>query len=74
MEMKYRSVFHLLANELGKAKISFVLIGGFAVNYYKATRFTGDVDILIDEKDFQKVFPFRFLELPVRTERQQQKT
>lgn len=55
--MKYSNVFDLLAEEFKKAKIPFVLIGGFAVNYYKVSRFTGDVDILIDERDFQRVLP-----------------
>ena len=52
--MKYRSVFHLLANELGRAKIPFVLIGGFAVNHYKVSRATGDVDILMMDEHFEK--------------------
>lgn len=32
-----------------------VLIGGFAVNYYKYTRQTVDVDFLIKEQDFPKM-------------------
>lgn len=55
--MKYLNIFDLLAKEFKKANIPFVLIGGFAVNYYKVSRFTGDVDILIDERNFKKVLP-----------------
>ena len=55
--MKYPTVFHLLATELGKAKIPFVLVGGFVVNYYKATRHTDDVDILMTDENFKKALP-----------------
>ena len=56
--MEYSSVFHLLVNELGKAKIPFVLIGGFAVNYYKvAAPVTPSVEILMTEENFEKALP-----------------
>ncbi|OGX05574.1 MAG: hypothetical protein A3G87_00395 [Omnitrophica bacterium RIFCSPLOWO2_12_FULL_50_11] len=50
--MKYPNVLELLAEAFGKAKIPFVLVGGFAVNYYKATRGTADLDVLILEKNY----------------------
>jgi len=53
--MNYQSVFHLLSDISKKTGISLVLIGGFAVNYYKYTRQTVDVDFLIKEQDFQKI-------------------
>lgn len=53
--MVYQSVFHLLSRLSKKTGISLILIGGFAVNYYKYTRQTVDVDFLIKEKDFQKM-------------------
>lgn len=53
--MIYKSVFHLLSDISKKARISLVLIGGFAVNYYKYTRQTADVDFLITNEDFQKI-------------------
>jgi len=37
--------------------ISCVLIGGFAVNYYKVTRQTADVDFLITRSDFERIHP-----------------
>ena len=40
--MKYPTVFHLLAREFGRAKIPFVLVGGFALNFYKYGRATAD--------------------------------
>src|SRR3989338_3361527 len=52
MAKKYPTLFHFLATEFGKAKIPFLLVGGFAVNYYKATRVTQDLDIIICDADF----------------------
>ncbi len=51
--MKYPTVFHLISNEFKKNKVSSVLIGGFAVNHYKVTRQTADVDFLITKEDFE---------------------
>lgn len=55
--MKYPTVFHLMAQEFAKVKIPFVLIGGFAVNHYRFSRATGDVDILMAEEDYAKARP-----------------
>ncbi|MEK7849472.1 MAG: nucleotidyl transferase AbiEii/AbiGii toxin family protein [Candidatus Omnitrophota bacterium] len=55
--MSYQSIFDLLSDISNKTGISFVLIGGFAVNYYKCARQTLDVDFLITEKDFEKILP-----------------
>lgn len=55
--MKHPTVFHLIADVFDQAKVPFVLVGGFAVNYYKATRATADVDILTTEENFQKTLP-----------------
>ncbi|MDP3789325.1 MAG: nucleotidyltransferase [Candidatus Omnitrophota bacterium] len=52
--MKYPTIFHLISETFNKAGISAVLIGGFAVNYYKVTRQTADVDFLATKKDFEK--------------------
>lgn len=53
--MKYPTLFHLISAIFDKADISCVLIGGFAVNYYKVTRQTADVDFLITKNDFKKI-------------------
>lgn len=53
--MRQHSVFHLIAKLSNKAGISCVLIGGFAVNYYKLTRQTADVDFLITKEDFDRI-------------------
>lgn len=56
--MEYRTVFHLISAVSKKAGVSCVLIGGFAVNYYKVTRQTADVDFLITKEDFEKILNF----------------
>lgn len=53
--MKYPTVFHLISDLTEKNKISCVIIGGFAVNYYKVGRQTVDVDMLITREDFEKI-------------------
>ena len=53
--MKYPTVFHLISAISKEAGISCILIGGFAVNYYKYTRQTADVDFLITKEDFKKI-------------------
>jgi predicted nucleotidyltransferase len=55
--MKSASVFDFITVEFRKAKIPFVLIGGFAVNYYRVTRATADIDILMTDLDFQTALP-----------------
>jgi predicted nucleotidyltransferase len=49
------NVFDFLSKELGRKKIPCVLIGGFAVNHYKVSRQTADVDFLIKEEDLKKI-------------------
>ncbi len=53
--MKYPTIFHLISSICEKTNVSCVLIGGFAVNYYKVTRQTADVDFLIIKKDFERI-------------------
>jgi len=53
--MKYPTIFHLISDIIHKTKTNCVLIGGFAVNYYKVTRQTADVDFLITKDDFEKI-------------------
>lgn len=53
--MEYKSAFHLISDTINKTGISCVLIGGFAVNYYKFSRQTADIDFLITEEDFNKI-------------------
>ena len=53
--MNYPTVFHLISDVSKKAGIWCVLIGGFAVNYYKVTRQTVDVDFLITKDDFKEI-------------------
>ena len=53
--MKYPTIFHLISSIVNEAKVHCVLIGGFAVNYYKVTRQTADLDFLITSEDFEKI-------------------
>ena len=53
--MKYYDVFYLISSVCSKNKVSYVLIGGFAVNYHKVARQTADVDFLITKEDFEKI-------------------
>ena len=53
--MKYPTVFHLISSVSSNKGIAIVLIGGFAVNFYKVTRQTADADFLITKSDFEKI-------------------
>ena len=53
--MDYSKVFHLIAKASKKSAVPCVLIGGFAINFYKVTRDTLDVDFLITKEDFAKI-------------------
>jgi hypothetical protein len=55
---KYPSVFHLIAGELERAEVPFMVIGGFAVGAYGYPRFTRDFDILMTDAGFLKARPF----------------
>lgn len=53
--MKQPSVFALMSEVIKCAKASAMMIGGFALNAYKVSRQTHDVDFLIPEKDYEVV-------------------
>lgn len=53
--MKYSDIFHLISSITNQNNTTCVLIGGFAVNYYKVTRQTADLDFLITKEDFEKI-------------------
>ncbi|NQU17906.1 MAG: nucleotidyltransferase [Candidatus Saganbacteria bacterium] len=53
--MDNQTVFHLISDYSKEKGISCILIGGFAVNYYKVSRQTVDVDFLITKEDYQKL-------------------
>lgn len=55
--MDYSNSFKLISNISRKAKITCILIGGFAVNYYKVSRQTVDVDFMITKEAFDKIMP-----------------
>ncbi|MBU4205213.1 nucleotidyltransferase family protein [Patescibacteria group bacterium] len=54
--MKHPTLFHLVSAVFKEKDISAVLIGGFAVNFYKLARQTADIDFLITRDDFDKIF------------------
>ena len=41
-----------MSTEFKKAGIPFLIVGGFAVNYHKVARSTGDFDLLMREADY----------------------
>lgn len=51
------NIFQLLSRVFKKANVTCILIGGFALNYYRVSRQTADIDFLIGEGDFEKVLP-----------------
>ena len=53
--MNYRSVFHFISDITEKEGVACILIGGFAVNYYRVSRQTADVDFLITKDDFERI-------------------
>lgn len=55
--INYPSIFHLISEISKKTGASYILIGGFAVNYYKLARQTADVDFLIVKDDYEKMEP-----------------
>lgn len=55
--MKYPTIFNLISAVIKKADVTCVLIGGFAVHFYKAARHTADVDFLIAKDDLQGALP-----------------
>ena len=54
--MNDRSVFQLIADIIKEENVSCILIGGFAVNHYKVSRNTQDIDFLITKEDFKKIW------------------
>lgn len=54
---KHKTVFDLLAAEFGRAKIPFILVGGFAVNHYRFSRATADVDVMMTEENYERALP-----------------
>lgn len=54
MTASYSNIFQLISIEFEREKIPFILIGGYAVNVYKVSRATKDVDFLIALEDLSK--------------------
>ena len=52
--MEHRNVHQLVSTEFKKAGIPFLIVGGFAVNYHKVARSTGDFDLLMREADYPR--------------------
>lgn len=53
--MSNQSVFHLIKEITSHENVSCVLIGGFAVNHYKVSRQTADIDFLVTKEDFERI-------------------
>ena len=54
MALPEEELFEKLCREFERAKIPFLLIGGYAVNAYGYSRTTRDVDFMIVSSDFDK--------------------
>ncbi len=54
--MDNKNTFKLLSEIIKKCDLKVVLIGGFAVNQYKVSRHTADVDFLITQENFNKIY------------------
>ena len=46
--------FERLVSELEKQGVRYALVGGVAMAFYAEPRFTKDIDLLVDSKDFEK--------------------
>lgn len=55
INMTGHTIFKLISDLPTKVGVRCVLIGGFAINYYKVTRQTIDIDFIIDKEDLSKV-------------------
>ena len=55
--MSYSNTFDLISDESRRKKISCILIGGFAINFYHVVRQTTDIDFLITREDYEKLLP-----------------
>lgn len=53
--MDYAKAFHIVAKASKESAVPCVLIGGFAINFYKVTRNTLDIDFLITKEDLGKI-------------------
>ena len=53
--MDYAKAFHIVAKASKRSSVPCVLIGGFAINFYKVTRSTLDIDFLITQEDLLKI-------------------
>jgi predicted nucleotidyltransferase len=49
------SVFKILSDIFKKHNVLCILIGGYAVNSYKVTRHTADIDFLTTQESFNKI-------------------
>lgn len=49
------NIFQIISSVFTNKGVTAVLIGGFAVNYYKVSRSTADIDFLITKEDFEKI-------------------
>jgi hypothetical protein len=67
----YQSIFKILASIYREAGITCILIGGYAVNSYKVSRHTADVDFLLTKDSFLKIKD-RLIELGYSIENEQE--
>lgn len=49
--MNFERVIKMITQEFNKRKVSYALIGGYAMAFYGIIRATVDIDFIVDEKD-----------------------
>jgi len=54
------SIFKILAEIFRQEKISCILIGGYAINAYKVTRHTADIDFMLSKESFNAIMNHLF--------------
>jgi len=53
--MNHNSTFHLISDIEEKEGLTCILIGGFAVNYYKVSRNTADIDFIVTKEELTRI-------------------
>lgn len=55
--MKARNVFQLISTTFRDAQTPFILVGGYAMGYYRDSRFGPEIEILATQRGVEKALP-----------------
>ena len=56
--MNSENIFKILASSFREKEVRALLIGGYAVNSYRVTRHTADIDFMVTRSDLDKIETF----------------